>query len=598
MGYSPGVGLILGLGLDPSGANAGVKELGSCLGQLESGAAKSGEGMTESFAATDRALLSNRETARLLSEELGIHLPRAVTSAISKMLPEIATFGTALLGIFAVEEAYKWGKVVNQEFFQIYTQGDQIIKDLEAAATAAFKHAGEEAANMLTHFKTSLAGTFDIAQIDARVAQLERFHAAYQSLVGKMGTELIEAIAKVAPTITEATAQGLLKLEDVDKKIAEMGQLQFDAHKHMAEVITKEDKDSAEAAKRAGDAAYHAAVQKYEANQKAFHASEEALRHEMALQDQLGRKAVEEAVREEKAREHTALAIRRLTEELRRQHEQEARNAEHLAKEAAREIADVSRIRSDQERQMLRGHAEARQRIEEQHREAVASIQAKNQEAQAIAALEGDYKAMADAAIAAYTAMGQASQNYLKQLKEQTDAEREAAQAQQESTEDKIKGMAAEIGTFVGAVAGRKAEAEVEGAFFLAEGSFDLARGIWPPNPELIARGLGEIGSGINMLKVAGKSGTQPSIGGGGGVGAGYGIGGGHGGYGGGGGEDEHAIAGTGLAPGAAGSNGGRLNVYVIGDEAAFIAERVNNADRAGHFMQVTSSRRSSPSQG
>jgi hypothetical protein len=208
---------------------------------------------------------------------------------------------------------------------------------------------------------------------------------------------------------------------------------------------------------------------------------------------------------------------------------------------------------------------------------------------------------MADAAIAAYTAMGQASQNYLKQLKEQTDAEKEAAQAEQESTENKIKGMAAEIGTFVGAVAGRKAEAEVEGSFYLAEGSFDLARGIWPPNPELIARGLGEIGAGINMLKVAGKSGTQPSISGGGGVGAGYRTGddyGGHGGYGGGEGEGEHAIAGTGLAPGAAGSNGGRLNVYVIGDEAAFIAERVNNADRAGHFMQVTSSRRSSPSQG
>jgi hypothetical protein len=579
----------------------GLDQAKGSLAEYEKALDDATRNVNAGFDQTEKAIVSNSQSVRLLAQDLGIGLPRAVSSAVAKMLPDIGQLGGALIGVWAVEKIYGWAKAARDEFGDAATVIGQDIKDLDTAASEAFKHAGAEAAAMLTHFKTSLAGTFDIAQIDARAAQLQRYHDAYKQWQDSATANTLgftRMTREAMDTIVAAKKEGLNSLKDVDQKINEIGQLQFDAHKHMAEVITKENKDSAEAAKRAGDAAYHAAMQKYEANQKAFHASEEALRHEMALQDQLGRKAVEEAVREEKAREHTALAIRRLTEELRRQHEQEARNAEHLAKEAAREIADVSRIRSDQERQMLRGHAEARQRIEEQHREAVASIQAKNQEAQAIAALEGDYKAMADAAIAAYTAMGQASQNYLKQLKEQTDAEREAAQAQQESTEDKIKGMAAEIGTFVGAVAGRKAEAEVEGAFFLAEGSFDLARGIWPPNPELIARGLGEIGSGINMLKVAGKSGTQPSIGGGGGVGAGYGIGGGHGGYGGGGGEDEHAIAGTGLAPGAAGSNGGRLNVYVIGDEAAFIAERVNNADRAGHFMQVTSSRRSSPSQG
>jgi hypothetical protein len=58
------------------------------------------------------------------------------------------------------------------------------------------------------------------------------------------------------------------------------------------------------------------------------------------------------------------------------------------------------------------------------------------------------------------------------------------------------------------------------------------------------------------------------------------------------------APPGFGLAPGAQQNTGGRLNVYVIGDEAAFIAQRVNEADRAGHFMQVTSSRRSAPAQG
>jgi hypothetical protein len=79
--------------------------------------------------------------------------------------------------------------------------------------------------------------------------------------------------------------------------------------------------------------------------------------------------------------------------------------------------------------------------------------------------------------------------------------------------------MASEIGTFVGAIAGRKAQAEIEGMFYLAEGAFDVARGICPPDPGLIARGLGEIGAGMNMLKVAGKSGSA-GVGGGGGGGS------------------------------------------------------------------------------
>jgi len=68
--------------------------------------------------------------------------------------------------------------------------------------------------------------------------------------------------------------------------------------------------------------------------------------------------------------------------------------------------------------------------------------------------------------------------------------EKDEKEAKAEAAEATLQGMIAEIGTFVGAIAGRKAQAEVEGAFYLAEGGFDLARGIYPPNPGLIARGL------------------------------------------------------------------------------------------------------------
>ena len=101
------------------------------------------------------------------------------------------------------------------------------------------------------------------------------------------------------------------------------------------------------------------------------------------------------------------------------------------------------------------------------------------------------------------------------------------------------------------------------------------------------------------MFKVAGSSNRAAQPGGGGGGGGGqYGREGSGGG--GGLGAGQQGVAGNRLAPGASGSNGGRLNVVVIGEaeQARFFADRVNEADEQGHFIQVTASRRSSPAQG
>ncbi|MGB9486756.1 MAG: hypothetical protein WCD04_11675, partial [Terriglobia bacterium] len=329
MGASNILALLMEITSDPSKADASIQAFaqrtGQSIGMVEAQVKDLAESESAAYSEAvqrargageelDKSLIGNRESVRLLSEEFGLRLPRAVTGAIGQALPEIASLGGALLGVFALEQAYKWGKVVNDQFFQIWTHGDQTIKDLDSAASAAFKHAADEAADALAHFKTSLAGAFDIAQIDAHMAQLVRFREAYKSLTGKMGTDLQEAIVKVAPAIAEANAQGLKNVEDVDQKINELGQLQFDAHKRLAEVQAGEDRQRAEETKRqAADAArasdqqaeaqYRAVMAAYEANQKAFHASEEALKRLMALQDHLGRQAVEAAHKEEEGRE-------------------------------------------------------------------------------------------------------------------------------------------------------------------------------------------------------------------------------------------------------------------------------------------------------
>jgi hypothetical protein len=182
---------------------------------------------------------------------------------------------------------------------------------------------------------------------------------------------------------------------------------------------------------------------------------------------------------------------------------------------------------------------------------------------------------------------------------------KEEEQSETDKGESIAKTMASEIGTFIGAIAGRKAQAEVEGGFYCAMGAFDVARSIYPFNPQLLAKGLGEIGAGIEMLEVAGKSGHPGRGGGAGGLGGE--IQAGRGGYGGGYGEagaersyGEGAPPAFGLAPGAAGAPSGRLIVHVVGEQeyAAHIAGMINYADQSGYHMQVAVARRSAPAQG
>jgi hypothetical protein len=611
--FAEQLGLIFTMGAQPEAAQAALQSMGASADRLK-------DKVIGANTDIQKSALTARESARLLSEEFGLNLPRGITAGMSR-IPELRDALTGLagvaVGIFAVERVSHWVVAGADAIRGMFAEADEGIKTLDSAATEAFKHVGKEATEMLTHFTTSLAGTFNIAEIDARAAQLERYHNAYKLLMDKAGGDvrvLGTISAEAVTAIASASKEGMDSMAAVEQRIAETGQLQFDAHKRMTEVTAKEGKarahelkrqarEAAEAATKQEKAEYHAAMVKHQANQKAYHASEEALKHQMALQNRVGREALEQAHREEEVREHAARAVQHLTEHLRREHEQEARKAEELGKETAKQIADIERIGNEETRSALRGRAETRQRIEYQRSEAVTMIQSANQQAQAIAALKGDYKAMADAAIAAYKAMGEVGGNYLKQLQDQHKTEQAASHksilAYTQETGVLAEGAAQLIGSKKGYYAVKAAEEIAAGVECIAEGT-------WPPNPlALIAAGI-HFESAAEWAKIAGTSAGRHGVGAVGAGGGARGYGGETyrgraqrvGGYGGGGEDAEQAVSGAGLAPGAQGSGGGRLNVYVVGDEAAFIAERVNAADAAGHFMRVRQATRSAPAQG
>jgi len=623
MSYSPGVGLILGLNIDSSALKSGLGQAETELQAYERALDEATERQAADFAKaaeeTDKGLLSNRETARLLSAELGLHMPRAVTSAVAKMLPEIESFGGALLAVFAVEQAWKWGKAAVDAIREAEGQ----TKELESIMHTIV----EEQEKLLRHPKTLKEATADLDETTRRIGgineEIAKLHKdlvdtpkeaaqAVAGAAGAWGTPMMAEAAATSATAVNASKR-LNELQSQLDLLTARQKEQLDAktelQKKADEEETRSHEKAAEAAKRAAAETARRAKEEEEFIVRLTEEGDRSVKrmqewHEQWLKS-LGmpeevKFSVEEINRAIKQNglaaalalpQITALGggFRQLTEAERAALPLGAAITDGLLRQAQH----IHEVAAELEEHEL----PARRQIELEYQK---QVDAANRE---IAALRNEYqqhkitRAQMEADEQAYTQlMVDLAEKRKKAEKAESDAKRESQEAEGGEIVD-------EIATLVG---NTKTAAEIRGAYdaalaiewwakFIASYGTDAHAGLTAVKYSLAA---------AEMFEVAGKSQTSGAgIGSSGGAGGGYreegyGERGGYGPRGGGGGDYERAASGSGLAPGAQGSNGGRLNVYVVGDEAAFIAERVNAADAAGHFMQVTSSRRSAPAQG
>jgi len=101
------IGLLFTIDADPSRAGAALEsfqsQVSSAASTVNTSFATSAAGPKE----LEDNILSARESTRLLSEEFGMHLPRAVSSAMAEMMPAVEALGPALLGAFAAVEGAK-----------------------------------------------------------------------------------------------------------------------------------------------------------------------------------------------------------------------------------------------------------------------------------------------------------------------------------------------------------------------------------------------------------------------------------------------------------------------------------------------------------
>jgi hypothetical protein len=165
MGTANQIALLLQVDADTAKGRAALDDFSRMLGtQLPQAARQGAEGTSQAAGRVNDALLSNTQSVRLLTSEMGLRLPRAVTSAIAKMLPAIGSLGTALLAAFAIEEIAKF-------IAWIPKATDQI-----AGYTAEVKKAYEEdvKANQaaLTHFSTVADAQREIAETTRNLGRI------------------------------------------------------------------------------------------------------------------------------------------------------------------------------------------------------------------------------------------------------------------------------------------------------------------------------------------------------------------------------------------------------------------------------------------
>jgi hypothetical protein len=585
------LGLVMQINADPSNANAALEEFAAKTGKSvgyvkaqfkEYQAAESAaydeavqraRGLGQDV---DKSILSNRESVRLLSEEMGVHLPRAVSGALAEMLPGINAIGPALLGAFALAELPKFIEGLKDASAALGGYTDEVRKAEQADIDASM--------SALVHFTTIAEGTILIAQTNVALENLaskqgnwkEEAEAAVKamsdsksvlaSLLGPIGSaiSLYRGYKAAVKETSDTEGQAAELRQRLLAQLDQMTKLQDKAHKDAARTAKEEAEAEAKAAREAGEAWERSSEQSYEYFAKHRKQSEEEF---------------EDAVR---------LSEKLIKADDRTREVQEETNA-YFQEQAAR-------MAHQREEEITKGLEQADRRIREQFKqleEHAKQLQIQWANAHPLAAniiqdlhsmgIEAKGASLAKMELSAVTAQF-------------TRATKEEMMAVQKSIAASGELLAAGLAGLIG---GRRAQAGVEAIWETARGIALLAEGSWPPNPAaIIAAGLHfeaaaqyAIMAGTSSHHHAGAGGGADSYRGGGGPS-----------YGGGGeGHGSDRLPQT-LAQGAAGGGGrfgspgqGILVVHGSSDLHAWVAGVVTEATIRGHTVTSTSSQRGSP---
>jgi hypothetical protein len=316
MGDNGIIGLIMQVGADTAGAEEAIQAFaqrtGQSVGMVEAqirdyqraeGAAYD-EAVQRTRGAADemeRGLLNSHQSVHLLAEEMGIHLPRAVTSAVGEMLPEIASLGGALVGVFAAKEIYEFGQKI--------ADAAREASGMTEAAHLMAEAVKENNTAIEDYAKTgSKAARQELAEMNRRIANwtvaLEA-RREYFANEGPIAYAMQFYLGEVGKT------------EEGEKKLAAMEQLRDAILKILTEDTVKEGEASARVAKEKQEAWERSTEEEYQY----FAARRRHAEQEFEDYVRLGEEIMRLYDRNRELREEVALHLQLSAAEMRRKSE-------------------------------------------------------------------------------------------------------------------------------------------------------------------------------------------------------------------------------------------------------------------------------------
>ncbi len=239
-GFTDGGGtLTIAIGADPTAAMqalAGLQQQGLLtVQQMNTGIGQAGGGVRQ----FDENILSANQSVRLLSAELGLHLPRAVMGAIAEMLPQISNLGNVLLGVFAVQsiiQFIRYIKLAADEanlLAQAQKQFTEAVKESDKAIESLGKRSRELAQAELIRLGRQIVAQQDLVdrlkdEAENRDKYLGLATNVYDKLMGKT-KELQKA------------EEALQHLEELRRALAtSLGEGEVERHEKAAEAANKQ----------------------------------------------------------------------------------------------------------------------------------------------------------------------------------------------------------------------------------------------------------------------------------------------------------------------------------------------------------------------
>lgn len=533
------LGLLFEISADPSKAQSAIAQFESAAGKSFERAKGGPKLLNDVLGETDKNLLSNRESMRLLGEDFGFRLPRSVSGAVAEIIPAIGSIGPVLLGVFAIEEIPKIAAGIKN----LVNSWEGFGKAEQAAMAKAIK---------------------DTDVLYGKVKNVEQ----ELDLFGKSQAEQAALHAKWAAEDSDRALQDLLRAE---KKVTDLNDK------------VKEAKTGADAFAAGAGSAYAkqievATAEVNRAREAWKLADEKALLEQKRAREAMvkeGKKAAKAAEKLEKEWEK-GTAFVRYGPTLEQLGIRVAHSVDGMTKSVDMDVKSLNLWIEDMQRVVPllpildRG-------VQGLTTNFVSANYVLHEGVGSARALAGAFSDLSDAELS------------------HANTAKLVASIIESST---VQSLQASLAGIIGMIAGKKLEAEFNALYYGAEGAVHVAESIWPFNPALLARGLGEIEAAMQYAQLAGTSGRASRSGGGGGGGSSYSQGDVSRYRSDGGGDRGGGPPPATLAAGAGGRLSGTARVVVFGTDHElqnWVARAVNGAVERGVTVTATSSQRGSP---